>query len=234
MTAILPFHLRVLAICGLFLMLAAPAHALVLDNTYGLKGAAGGNLWTDPDEDFGDGFGYQGWGGGFAYSVGGYYELRVAKLVALEIDLLWDKGELYRDVDIAGGTIRESVTATNLRIPILAKLTIPMGLSRFSFGLGPEFVRPISVSSEHVTKTGGIALTSEIKAEEAASTMFVMDLGMVFGVGPIEVPLGIRAAKNLTQSNKWSERVSMNGNSYTVKAQNSWDFRLMLGVGLSL
>ena len=214
---------------------SSPAFALVLDSTYGLKGFAGGNLWTDPDEDFGDGFGFQGWGGGFAYGFGGYYELRVAKVVGVELDILWEEGELYRDVDIAGGTIRESITATNLRLPLLLKFSLPMGFSRLTAGLGPEFVVPLSVGSDHTTKTGGVNLLSEIKAEEAESTMFTMDLGMVFGAGPVDIPLSLRASKNLSQSNKWGERVPEYGSSsYTVKAQNSWDFRLMVGVGIGL
>jgi hypothetical protein len=59
--------------------------------------------------------------------------------------------------------------------------------------------------------------------------------------GPIEIPIDLRISKNLSQPGSWMERSSPQiannavGSAvlvgYDVQAQNSWDFRLLAGIG---
>jgi hypothetical protein len=60
-----------------------------------------------------------------------------------------------------------------------------------------------------------------------------MVLGLVFHAGDkIEIPVDIRAAKNLSQESDWDKRVKVNSaTDYEVTVQNSWDFRLAVGAG---
>ena len=228
----------------LAVMLAAPsaASAFVVDFSAGLKGLGGANLWTEPTDTLGSGLGYRGDAGGYGFGGGLYGEVRLVKLVGLELGLLFDKSNLWRNVDINTGgmqiPVKEEVSATFLRVPILAKAILPLGIVRFSAGVGPEIVIGQS-SDESIEVPDYVTLRSQpdFKTKTETSTHIAIDLGAVFDIaGIVEIPISLRASKNLSQGTAWSDRVEADivGSTlrgYTVTVQNTWDFRLLVGVG---
>jgi hypothetical protein len=222
------------------LTVTAVASAGVVEGSAGLKLAVGGNLWTTPSGiPFNyNGLGFAGDGGGIGYGIGAYGELRVIKFLGLETGLAYDHSNIWRNVTINGvGETKETFTMSSLRIPILLKGILPLGFGRASLGIGPEFIVPLSASASVDVTSGPIVIQGAALAKTAGSTMITTDLGLVIEVPVvgIEIPIDFRFSKNLTQDDAWLQRVSADpvAQTYTVKAQSSWDFRLLAGVGMS-
>ncbi len=73
-----------------------------------------------------------------------------------------------------------------------------------------------------------------ISAKSKSSTMLTFAFGLAIHLGEnLEIPIDLRAAKNMSQDSKWSDRVKVNPATleYEVTAQSSWDFRLATGLG---
>lgn len=204
------------------------------ESSAGAKLLLGGNLWSTPDDvpNGYDGLGFAGDGGGFGWGAALYYEARIVTHLGLELDLGYDSSTLLRNVTVNGVDTQEKVTHSGPRITLLAKGIVPAPFGRLWAGLGPEFM--IASSADATLEVDGNEQSGVISAEKKSSTMLAMALGMVFHVGDaIEIPVELRAAKNLTQDAAWTDRVALDAttNQYTVTAQNSWDFRLGVGAG---
>ncbi len=222
---------------------AAPssASAFMPEFSAGLKMTGGANLWSEPTDTPGTGLGFRGETAGYGFGGGAYAEVRVFRFVGLELGLLYEQNKLWRNVDLSGGvvTVKEEVSANVLRVPVLLKAILPLGIVRLTAGVGPELVMPQSTDGSHdVDTAANVVLTSltkpDIGTESKSSTMLAMDLGVVIEVGGfLEIPLSLRAARNLSQEDAWSDRVDVTRlpQLYSVVVQNSWDFRLTAGVG---
>ena len=227
-------------------LVAAPsgAAAFMPEFSAGVKLSGGGNLWTEPDDTPGTGVGFRGDAGGYAIGGGVYAEIRALSFLGLELGLLFEKGSLWRNVDINGGivTVKEEASANVLRVPILAKIILPLGVARLSAGVGPELILPQSSEGTYdidapsnITVTTGTTFDTKTKS----STMLALDLGLVIEVGDfLEIPISLRAARNLSQDDGWAERTNpefvqttqgLALKHFSVEVQNSWDFRLMAG-----
>lgn len=204
------------------------------ESSVGAKLFLGGNLWSTPDDVPGgyDGLGFAGDGGGFGWGAALYYEARIVTHLGLELDLGYDSSTLLRNVTVSGVDTQEKVTHSGPRITFLVKGIVPAPFGRLWAGIGPEFM--IASSADATLEVDGKEQSGVIEAEKKSSTMLALALGMVFHVGEaVEIPVDIRASKNMTQEAKWADRVEITGPSgpYTVTAQNSWDFRLGVGAG---
>ena len=214
---------------------AAPGDdAKKVEQSAGLKLLVGGNLWSTPGNIPGnyEGLGFAGDGGGLGWGGALYYEARFFKHLGLEFDLGYDSSKLLRNVTINGVETKESVTSSGPRVGLFVKGIASAPFGRLSVGIGPEFMLPTSASADFEVETG--QQLDPIDAEKKNSTMLAFVLGMVVEAGDkFEIPIDIKAAKNMTQESDWQDRVKFtNGNtSYTVVAQNSWDFRLAVGLG---
>lgn len=212
--------------------------------TAGAKGFLGGNLFSTPSElpPGYDGIGFAGNAGGMGWGAGIYGEARFIKFVGLEIGLTYDSSTLLRNVDMnVSGTllkVREQVDTKSLRIPILVKGILPVPFGRLAAFIGPELVRPSSVSaSNEITNNDQAQMLTKISGIERNSTMLTMGMGLTIELpAELELPIELRASKNMSQDAEWAKRVEtvMSGNamqSYAVAGQNSWDFRLGVGLG---
>ncbi len=232
------------ATASAFISVPAAASGLV-DFSAGAKGLVGGSLWTTPSAIPAgyQGLGFAGSAGGFAYDLGGYVEARFIKVIGVEADVLYDSTILQRNVTYDNVVkTTEKVTMTGARIPLLIKGILPLPAFRLWAGIGPEFLvgesaKPdLSVTSSPIPVTGVSGL---IHAKAKSSTLLALALGMVFDLpASLELPIDLRASKNLSQDDSWSDRVGLaySGTSltgYTVTAQSSWDFRLGVGLGYS-
>ncbi len=208
-------------------------------SSVGLKVLLGGSLWTTPDNIPGgyEGLGFAGSGGGFAYGGALYVEGRFFKYLGLEVDLGYDDTTLRRQVTYNGTIdVDESVESSGIWFGFLVKGVVPTRFGRFWVGLGPQFINPSSVDAKLDAE---IALQDGlIKGKSESSTMLNMGLGLVIHAGDtVEIPVELRAAKNLSQEADWDKRVKLETNAanqvtgYEVTAQSSWDFRLGFGIG---
>ena len=208
----------------------------------GAKGIVGANVWTQPTnvpftEDLMFAKARAGYGGG----AGIFVQARFVKYIAIEMDALFETGQLSekQTIYVSGMTAleyRNTATTVNARIPIIVKGVLPLPGMQLSLGLGPEFVVPLKTTASTTTLSGfgkGPAFTARGKT----STMLTMELGItpVLPLGFV-IPIGLRASYNATQPQRWANRVdaTMVGNNviaYNVKNQNSWDFRLAIGLG---
>jgi hypothetical protein len=229
-----------LALAALTLAASASADDLI-ETSAGVKLAGGGNLLTAPSDIpmSADVRGFRGGGGGIGYGIGLYGELRLVKILGLETGITYDNSNVWRNVTITVGNVaietKEKFAVSSLRIPVLAKGIVPLGFGRASLGIGPEFIVPLSASGSLEATSGSAQLAGTTLSRTASSIMLATDLGMVIALGLIEIPIDLRVSKNLKQPNAWADRVSYDpgGQSYTVQAQSSWDFRLVAGIGVS-
>lgn len=201
----------------------------------GLKLLLGGSLWSTPENIPGgyEGLGFAGSAGGFAYGGALYAEGRFFKYLGLELDVGYDDTTLKRKVTYNGVVdVHESVETSGMFFGFLVKGVVPAPFGRVWLGVGPQFMNPSSADPKLDPALANVTF----RAKTESSTMLNLGLGMVIHAGDlIEIPIELRAAKNLSQEADWDERVAttVNGNafSYEVTAQSSWDFRLGLGVG---
>ncbi len=234
---------RIAPVALALLFFAAPgsAHALLLDSTVGLRAHGGANLSTDPTGAPGDGLGFRGPSAGYAWGYGAYYELRLLSFVGFEVGATWETGNLWRNIDIHTGLgtfkVKEKVTTKQIRVPLLLRLALPLGFGRLSLAGGPELLFPRTVDGVHEASGGSVG--TAISTVKRRSTLFTGELGLTISVlGLVEIPIGLRASKNLSQPTEWSERVQIqtSGNTltgYTVDGRDSWDIRLTAGVGFA-
>ena len=224
----------------------APAKPKSFESSAGLKLLAGGNVWSTPGDVPGgyDGLGFSDSGGGFGWGGAAYYEARFIGHLGLELDLGYDSSTLQRDVTYnATVKVREKVTMSGLRAGLLAKGILPTPFGRLWLGLGPELVTGGSVSAKNeITRNRQLVANADeveglISAKSKSSTMITFAFGMAIHLGDhLEIPVDLRAAKNLSQDSDWPDRVKINNatNEYEVTAQSSWDFRLATGLGSRL
>lgn len=213
--------------------LSHPARAVgLIDHSAGLKLLAGADVWSTPANvpAFAqNGLLFVGNGGGFGYGLMPYYELRIIKLVGVEAGVNYEHGSFHRNVTLNSVDYTESVTLNSWRLPILAKLNIPLGLGRLWLGLGPEFTVSQS-STAKVTPAVANYATRDVKP-----TYFTGGLGLVIELPltGIEIPVEFRASKNLSQPDNWSDRVTgdVAAQTVTVRAESSWVYRLGAGIG---
>ncbi len=226
-------HHRFLAgFCALSALsgLAIPARAdLVVDHSVGVKLLAGADIWTTPEglADGDDGLGFRGNGGGMSYGALAYYDLRLIKLIGLEAGLNYQLGNMHRNVSVNGVDITEELEIKSLRLPLLAKLNVPLGLGRLWFGLGPEFT--LSQSAEGHAEGGG--QDPDYTIREVKPTFLTFGTGLVIdvpGVG-LEIPVEFRGSKNLDQPGDYLDRAE----GERLRAESSWVLRLGAGLGVS-
>ena len=214
-----------------------PAAAVTLvDHTAGLKILAGADVWSTPSNLPGgtSGPGFAGNGAGIGYGALPYYELRIIKLVGFETGLEYEHGSFHRNNTINQIDTRETVTINSWRLPLLAKLNIPLGLGRIWFGLGPEFTLSQSSSAKFEVTSGAAAGVPTISTRDVKPTYFTGGLGLVIEMPltGIEIPLEFRASKDLSQPSDWADRVTLlSPTSYQVRAESSWVYRLGVGIG---
>lgn len=235
---IVPAALAALCLCAFVAPVPAAASGL-LDHEVGIKGLVGYNHWSGPENTKAvyRGVYSQDWGfdrarGGYGGGVGLYYQLRIIKFIGLELDLLAENNRLWEH-PLEGSDLKLTAETWSIRVPILVQGILPLPGVRIGIGLGPEFVIPVKQLA-HVT--GGTSLI-DFKVNQSWTTLLTMELAFtVVLYKGLVMPIDLRASKNLMQSSEWTDRVKftssgLNLTGMDVNAQNSWDFRLCLGLG---
>jgi opacity protein-like surface antigen len=200
----------------------------------GAKFLVGGSLYGTPSNVPAgySGLGFAGSAGGVGLGGGAYFEARFVKYLGLELGVGYDQSDLHRKITYNGTfDVTERATSKSLRIPLLLKAIIPAEFGRLSFGVGPEFVSAMTPDAR-LELPAGATTNATFTAVKAGGTRLVLDFGIAIDLpGGLELPIGMRASKALSQPDAWSDRVAATTTSYSLKAESSWDFRLDLGLG---
>lgn len=239
--------MRSMMLIAVMLMTAQTARADFLwELRVGAKGSFTGNLFYEPENAlpnseilWGDTQFYIGGGGGL------FVELNLIKFVGLEVDVLYEANSLTFKEDYGGFEYDYNTRYQQIRIPVLVKGVLPMGIAELSLGVGPEFVVGLDASVDfdyHTSMTpaqkqaADQTLNALYDAQKASDTFLDVDFGINLKVWKLFIPISLRVGFNLTQPADYQDRVDLTivGTSITnakVKAIESYHFTLMAGVG---
>ncbi len=233
---------------------ASPARAGIkkADIFHGSAGAyftVGGDLWTQPENrppgDV-DSVPFGGTAGGWNLGGGLLFEARFIKYIGLEIDLLFDHHDDMYDIEyfvssIKVGELRYHMRFMDVRLPILFKVVIDAPAMRFSLGLGPEMVwsrstrMSIEVQDGQITDAQRQTILGLLRVKDQNDVFLCVELGFMFKVKMLSIPLKLRYAYNPGQPEDWDHRVNptfVPPNDWAVNLPGSqtMDLRIMLGL----
>jgi len=246
--------LIVFAAMGILLM-AAPAQASwgdIFSFEFGLKGMGGYNYWNKPanspldmvnqDVLFGNERSGFGAGGGL------YLQLRFFKFVGLELDVLFENDEIWEH-PLEGYDWKINAQRINVRLPLLVQFILPLKPIRLGLVIGPEFVLPFKTWAEQSYIPPEFK-NYDFKTSSPTTTRLTFGINLAIRLAEgIYLPIDIRASYDVTQPRSWAERIfgnpaCMDGDwakcgkdlyapdgSIGIIQRNTWDFRLLLGIG---
>lgn len=149
-----------------------------------------------------------GLGGDFGLSV----DARALGIVGLEtgVKLSFDNAQGYNELNDAGSgqllvRINQEQKTTSMRFPVLLKLSAPDGVVRPTLGLGIEFAAQTdssitySVDEINATEPESVTQRREERNQIEASNykLATLTLGIEIDMGPVKVPIELRAQYNL-------------------------------------
>ncbi len=190
-----------------------------------------------------------------AFGLGGDIGLSVGALalgiVGLEtgVRFSFDNAEGYNDLEQAGSgdriaRINQEQRTSSLRLPLLLKVARPVGTVKPTFGIGFEFVRQLdsTIGYDIEDNRGGSALEDAVARKEERNqieatnyTALTLALGIEIDLGPVRIPIELRAQYNLNYAGEsFEERVRMEGSGsdavYYYDGQYQGHFGVSIGV----
>lgn len=224
----------------------------VFDLEFGLKAMGGYDHWTKPNDGPYDTLdqdvAFSNVRGGYGVGGGLYVQMRFFKYLGLEIDFLFEE-DLIWEHPLAGLDWQTTARRLNLRLPILVQAILPLPGVRLALGIGPEFVVPLKTWAEQSDVPTGMR---DIKFQSDAPTTTRLTFGLNIAIKlwrGITLPIDLRASYDPGQPKDWSDRVSVPDScaagdwracgddlydpaiGYKVHQRNTWDFRMLLGLG---
>jgi hypothetical protein len=225
---------NVFGLLSVLCVLGSSAHAHAFyDLRVGAKGSVNGVAWAAPDNSppgsaalWGDNQFLMGGGGGL------FGDLRLFKLLGLELDLLFESNKLTFNYSVGALSYDYDTKFLQFRAPILAKLCLPLGPLEMTFGFGPEFVKGMNAD---VTVSDAVAQPF-YAAEPGSDTFLNFDWALNVRLGKLFIPIGLRFRLNVTQPSEYADRVTVEPTAAglpkgTVDAIESYSFGLNLGLG---
>lgn len=208
---------------------------------FGVKMFGGLNVWTDPTDvpiafavqDIGFAKARAGAGAGAGLMI----EARFIRFIAFETGLLYEWDSIWENLNLSGLEVKFTAEMHTLRMPFLVKGVLPLKGVRLALGIGPEVVVPVSTAGYTDVDLRSIGFTFEAYSE--TSVMLTMGIDIVPEVVQhLLLPIGIRASYNLTQPAEYADRVELKESGpqkiERLCYQNSWDFRLQIGLAYEL
>jgi len=208
------------------------------------------HAWAEREFEGDDAFGVGGHGGLFA-------QVRFLDRVGLEVDVLYSRDELWRtdQFDLGAGyhaDIEHTDWANNLRIPVLLKVFHVFGPASISLGGGLEYVTPLDHGHDIIeAESSNVPVPQQVlddgrKLHESAPADMLFLLGQLevtIELGPVSIPIDLRAGRNLSQSDQFEDRYDyeyeqqgrvIKFTGVDVQPIYSWDFRILTGLAVCL
>ncbi|MBP7125962.1 hypothetical protein KBD49_06325 [Myxococcota bacterium] len=233
----------ILVVAGMLPALPVRAGWGIVDLEIGAKAMGQANLWTAPT-DLPAYLGNQDWAfdntrAGWAAGAGIYAQVRLWKALGLKVDFLVDQSRL-QETPLEGQAWLLTARALNLRIPVLVQGILPLPGVRLGVSLGPEFVIPLKTEALQ-SNPPPLWQNYDFRVDGTVSTMLTMGLQITPVIlGHWTIPIDLRASYNLTQPGDYEGRVTVHERAsgvrdltrgFTLHLQDTWEFRLCLGVG---
>lgn len=249
--------LPIVAVAFLGLMLARPASAVaswggVVDLEFGLKGMGGYNHWTKPADGPYDlanqDVAFSNTRGGYGAGGGLYVQLRFFRYLGLEIDLLFEDDLLWEH-PLADHDWQITARRVNLRIPMMIQGVLPLPGVRLALGIGPEFVVPLSHWTQQSDAPSSMR-EFQFKSDSTTTTRLTFGLNITVKLWRgIMLPIDLRASYDPAQPSDWQDRVGVPPScaagqavacardlydpavGFRLHQRNTWDFRMLIGLG---
>ncbi len=215
----------------------------------GLKGAVGGNLLTQADATPSWAIIYEDGAGGIGGGGGIYTEFRILKgHLGLEFDILFESNKNWGSIEFNNTVDTDWIYRfKTVRLPLLLEGSLEGDKTRVSLGVGPEFVVGTGATTDIEVTGGGQYLEPgtldaqrrNFGAKKQTDTFLCVGLGLAIKVWKLAITLDLRYAYNLTQPDKYLDRMTiedLGNDQYSVRtvASSTMDMRLMLGIAYEL
>lgn len=167
-----------LCLCLLLIHTQGRAQEAYPKSSFGIRGGGNANSWTNefPALDFEGQLIYpDDWKPTFGFHVGGYVNIRLSKLVAIEPAILYTVKGTGTILNADGLKVEGNVTSNYLDLPFILRLYVADGFNLF---LGPQF--SYHVRSKFDLKVDG---TKAINGEDVTDTISEFDLAPILGLG---------------------------------------------------
>jgi len=174
-----------------FLANPAVAQDTVFHFGVGGRGGVNVNLLSEPSEETLNlpVPGFVGFGGGGGFAVQGHY----ADIVGLETGLLFISTSGSGEINFraAGVDVDEEISTTELHLPLLLKLQLPLESAKPYLGIGATFV--FQTDAEFTIDQTYIVNPIDTTIELLSYTMLTFSLGVAIDLGVVRIPVEFRA-----------------------------------------
>ncbi|NOZ00461.1 MAG: hypothetical protein GXP54_01045 [Deltaproteobacteria bacterium] len=237
--------LTVVAAAAVLMSWTSLADAKIVEVSVGAKATVGGNIWTEPSNTPpGMDIGFTRLRGGVGAGGGIYAEVRFIKYIGLELDMFIEWNRIWEDQTWYGwwGSVKTTTkpTTVDLRIPLLVKGVLPLKGVRLGVVVGPEFVIPLRTMAD-IDVPAGATFDFHVESHFRTLVTFGINIVVELPLG-IELPIDFRASYNPMQPSAWGDRVEFTNkgkpvklgqqaDGMTVRYENSWDARMLIGLG---
>jgi hypothetical protein len=173
---------------------------------------------------------------GLGWMVGPTLELRGFRFLAFETGYLHSSSTLKKDTFFTGGNVKQEVTSSGGRVPLLLKLVLPSDSVHAWLGGGIDFW--FGKDSELKLKGGTLVEPSTDppvpvaigSVEPADQTFWILDLGFAYVVESIVLSIEVRAYYNPDIDANWKDYFK----NQVEAGEHTIDAGLMLGLGYEL
>jgi hypothetical protein len=201
-------------------------------------GKPGDKTFTAANGQMGTSQAYPGFSG-TEYALGLFLDVRVLKLVGIEVDFLRVSGKGSGDITLTtsnngvvnniDGSLQIQQTATH--IPVLVKGVLPLPLVAPYIFVGPEFV---FVSDNGATMSGALAASQTTNGAYSDNYKywtfgFGMEIKLPVPDIDMRIPISIRGSVNPGVSDHLQDRWIVNGNNLAMNTQ--WQYAVSGNVG---
>lgn len=231
--------------------LAAPsvarADGFLLNAGLGPMAGVGGNFlgkpgdktYTAPNGQSGTSQTYPGFSG-TQFAFGAFIDIRLLKIVGIEVDFLRVSGKGSGDVSLTpttngvvqpsiDGTLEIKQTATH--IPVLLKGVLPLPLVAPYVFVGPEFVFVSDTTSSMSGALGNSITTNGAYSDNYKYWTFGFGMEIKLPVPDLDIriPISVRGSVNPGVSDHLQDRWIVNGNNIAINTQ--WQYAVSGNVG---
>lgn len=179
---------------------------------------------------------------GVGFGGGLYLDMHFTKLIALELDVLFEGNRIFFEASeqgTAGGQMRvvyleQALVYEQLRIPLLFKLVAHLSQHvEFTGALGPEVLIGVG-ATPHSALYGVDRPIAIYNAQTAHGFALTAAFGFGFLTKYLHIPIELRFGYNLLGPYSYEDRVTRMSEAFVVKAIENFQFAALVGFGFRI